>query len=148
MVVLEPGGGGGLVVVVDQHHLPAGLVEDRGGDGGAVARAPVDPHLALGNLAEAVGEFVQGDVLRFGDEAAGALVVAAGVEDLHRSPLQRCGQFREVGDTVGAQRPPVGEVVISPVAAPARSSTPIRTSSRRACATCSAVSPTSVSGVP
>ena len=79
------------------------------GDRGAVARGAVDPHLALGHLVDAVGEFVQRDVQGVARRTPGPLVVAAGIEDLHRPPLHRRGQAGEVGDAVGAQRGTVGE---------------------------------------
>jgi hypothetical protein len=58
----QAGGAGHVVGVVDQHHVPAGTVEDRRGDRGAVAGPAVDPDLAAGHLVEALREFVQRDV--------------------------------------------------------------------------------------
>ena len=110
VVVLQAGGGGVAVVVVDQHDLPAGAVEDRGGDRrrGSPSRSRPTPRRREprrgGRRSSCSGMCCEPATC-----AGGAFVVAAGVEDLHRPGCHGRGEPGEVGDRVGAQRLPVGE---------------------------------------
>ena len=69
---------GVVVLVVDEDDGAVGPVEHGGGDGGSVAGSAVHPYFAVGDLAGAVDEFVQGDVDGAGDVARVVLVCAGG----------------------------------------------------------------------
>jgi hypothetical protein len=87
--------GGGSPVVVDSDDGVARLVEQRRGDGGAVAGSAMHPHLSVGDLVEAALQIVKGDVHGAVDVAVGPFVVSSDIEDGDMAVDSGIGQFRE-----------------------------------------------------
>ena len=117
-------------------------VEERRGDRGAVTGSAMHPDLAVRHLGEPPGQLVDGDVDRTLDPGGLVLVGAADVEN---DDLAMMTDLREVGERGSRERHPAGaDDSRSPALrwrAAAGRSIPIRTSSRCAWATSSAVSP-------
>ena len=81
--------------------VPAGGVEQRRGDRGAVAAGAVHPDLARRDLVQPARQLVERDVDRAVDAGGGVLVGAAHVEDDHLAVVADLGQ---VGEGRGRER--------------------------------------------
>src|SRR5680860_331953 len=91
---------GVLEGVVDRDWCATGGVEERGGDGGAVAAGAVHPHLAGRGLGHATGQLVDRDVDRALDGGALVLIGPADVED---DDVAVVADLYEVGEGGGGE---------------------------------------------
>src|SRR5690242_16491275 len=95
-----------VVVVVHRHDAVSGGVQDGGGNRGAVAGAAVDPDLAVwnvGDLVESLQQVVQGNVQCLREVRLGPLLVAAYVQDDHRTVVADRGELGEARGGIAAQ---------------------------------------------
>jgi hypothetical protein len=83
------------VPVVDVDDPPAGRGQQRRGDGGAVTRGAVHPHLALGYLGEAGGQVLERDVYRSVQVAVLPFEAPAHIQDDDLAVVAYLGQVGE-----------------------------------------------------
>ena len=80
----------------------------------AASGLAVHPDLAFGNVGQAGGQLVDGDVHGAGDVREVPFLVAAHVQDHHGTVMPDLRQVREVRNGVAAQRPAAGPVTRMP----------------------------------
>lgn len=136
------GQAGALPVVVDEHDVAASPGQKGGGDRGTEAARAVDPHLAVGDAGDVSGQVVERNVHGPVEVSRPPLVMASRIQDDHvRVRLPGLCEIGEVRDLECPVIQAVAEGLHAPGGAEAG-----QLSLRMA--TSSAVSPTSVIGVP